>query len=102
MPDWAMQLLIAGGGLAAIVTAISKLFDALMKAWKAKEDHVDRLQEKVESLLHDAVAREREANAHMHEQSEIDADHKEVTVANTAALAKAVLLIERLEKKLSQ
>jgi len=100
MPDWLMQLLVAGGGLGMMA--------ALIKAWWTgwREDRIRResvqqaivekleerneaLRAKVESLLMDAFARERESNALRAERLDMDKKMAALATAMTAALERS-------------
>ena len=107
MPEWAQQLLIAGGGLAMIGGGLRAWWTAFREDRKAKreadaaakrslEERAERLQEKVESLLMDAFARERESNAQLAERIAMDKQQNEIIIAATAALQEARALLAKM------
>lgn len=103
MPEWAKDLLLALLGSAPILGGIGWLFrvrreDRLAREKKAAE-HVEKLQAKVESLLMDAIARERDQARRFEERLAMDAKQVEVVAANTAALKDAAAIVARLERK---
>lgn len=109
MPEWALQLLVTGGGLAIMAGGADTWFKAWREDRTAREarqrDVVgglearnDRLQAKVESLLADAIARERENNAQQADRIAMDAKQNEVIITATTALKEAAVLMARIEK----
>lgn len=110
MPEWLMQLLIAGGGLGLIAGGVKSIYNSRNDERKAEiirreveraalEARVEKLQDKIESLLMDAIAREQEANAQMQERIAMDAKQNEVIAAATVALKDAAAAIAKLEMK---
>lgn len=98
MPDWAMQLLVAGGGLAALVAAVGKLFNVVHSAWLAKEAQIVKLQDKVESLLMDAKARAEDDKAERAERLAMDAKQNELAATTTAALKEATAIMAQIKR----
>lgn len=98
MPDWALQLLVGGGVLAGAMAGIKKVFTVVYDAWVAKEKRVETLQDKVQSLLMDAIAREREHNAQQADRIAMDAKQNEVIITATTALKEAAVLMAKIEK----
>lgn len=110
MPEWAMQLLLALIGSASVTGGIGWFFrsrrddrkeeEARRSAiYAASEARCEKLQGKVESLLMDAIARERENNAQMSERIEMDAKQNEVILAATGTLKECAMFLARLEKR---
>ena len=109
MPEWVMTILIAGGGLAMMGGGAKAWWTAWREDRKARrdaaaaekkslEERADRLQAKVESLLMDAIAREREHNAQQADRIAMDAKQNEVIIAATTALKEAAVAMARIEK----
>jgi uncharacterized protein YlxW (UPF0749 family) len=127
MPEWAMNLLVAGGGLGMLGAGLKAWFTAWREDRQAKaqalaadkkaeeerrqtefarlrdekkqeEARVERLQAKVESLLMDAAAREREDNAARAERLAMDAKQNELTAATIAALKENTAVMARLKR----
>lgn len=109
MPEWAMQLLIAGGGLGLLGAGTKAWWVDWCESRKAKrkaladdkkslEERADRLQGKVESLLMDAIAREREHNAQQADRIAMDAKLADVIATATAELKEAAVRMARIEK----
>ena len=95
---------LAGGGISAWWKAQRE--DRRLEAERREaEKHdlvgrVEKLQAKVESLLMDAIAREKEANRQMQERIAMDAKQNEVIAAATVALKDAATAIAKMEMKL--
>ena len=98
MPEWAMQLLLAGGGLAALVGAVGKIFNVLHAAWLAKEAHIKELQAKVESQLMDAVAYARENKEQQAERIATDKQFVALASAMIVALERSEATIAKITK----
>ncbi len=114
MPDWASALikdLLAPTGIVAL--AFGWWFKARRDDRKEKEaaeaaerkaekERTERLEGKVESLLHDAAASARELNAQL--MARIDMDEKQNTVLNAAseALTENAKVLARLEPILAK
>lgn len=109
MPEWAMTLLVSGGGLVMVAGGAKAWWSAWREDRKAKrdgmvaekrslEERADRLQGKVESLLMDAIAREREHNAQQADRIAMDAKQNEVIITATTALKEAAVLMAKIEK----
>lgn len=121
MPEWAMQLLVAGGGLGMVGAANKAWFNAwredrqkradriaaaekrieedrqaeltrLRAEKKDEEERVEKLQAKVESLLMDARAKAEEDHAERAERLAMDSKRLELDSAMLAALKEAVAL----------
>lgn len=104
-----MQLVLAVIGSASITGGVGWWFKtrrddrltkdarhlADMDALRARDE---KLQAKIESLLMDAIARERENNAQMSERIEMDAKQNEVIVAATAAMKECTVFLARAER----
>lgn len=95
MPEWTKEIVLAL--IVAITGGVGWLFKSWREDRKAKhdtasaekrslEERAERLQGKVESLLMDAIARERESNAQMVDRIAMDKQQNEVIAAATAAL----------------
>ena len=99
MSEW-LQLAITIIGSTTItgglVAGISAWFKWRREDRKALEGQVVALQAKIESLLMDQIAKERETNAQMLERIAMDAKQNEVIAAATAALREASATIDRL------
>lgn len=106
MPEWALQLILAVIGSASITGGVGWIFktrrddriaeEARRQAEKRSlEERAEKLQAKVESLLMDAFARERENNAQMAERIAMDKQQNEVIVAATAALKEATAALAK-------
>lgn len=113
MPEWAMQLLVAGGGLALIGGGIRAWWTAWLEDRKAKSDaaaaekksqqeRTEKLEGKVESLLHDAAASAKELNAQLIARIDMDEKQNTVIAANTEALKENAKLYARIEALLSR
>lgn len=110
MPDWLQQLLLAVIGSASITGGIGWWFKTRRDDRKEEADRrivlhatletrIEKLQVKIESLLMDAIAREKEANVQMTQRIEMDARQNEVITAATTALKEAAIIMAHLEKK---
>jgi pyruvate-formate lyase len=115
-----MEILITGGGLAMLAAAVNALFKDWRESRKAKrdaqaeerlaevaekkslQDRADKYQGKVESLLHDAVAAQRELVAQMSERIKMDEAQNTVLNAATAALTENTKVLARLEPLLTK
>lgn len=104
-----MQLLLAVIGSTAITGGVGWWFktrrdDRIAKDARTQADmdalraRDEKLQAKIESLLMDAIARERENNSQMSERIEMDAKQNEVIVAATATLKECAVLIAKVER----
>lgn len=111
MPEWLQNLLITGGGLALIGTAIGTLYKAWREDRKLEYEarrverlaliaKIEELQTKVQALLMDAIAREKDANIQMLKRIDMDAKQNEVIMAATTVLKDAALTMAKLESKL--
>jgi hypothetical protein len=100
MPPWVMELLIPGGGLLLMAAGLKAWWTDWRDGQKAKreadaaykkalEDRVVTLQGKVESLLMDAIARERESNTLRAQRLEMDKKLEALATAMAAALDRA-------------
>lgn len=107
MPPWLESLLIAGGGLTLIGGGVGAWWRAWREDRRRREDlrqkekqdlidRVERLQLKVESLLMDAIAREKESNIQMQERIEMDAKQNNVIAAATVALKDAAAAFAKI------
>jgi hypothetical protein len=120
MPDWAQELLLAVLGSTTFAGAVGWWFksrredrkeeDARKEAVRlalegrteamrlALEARVEKLNDKVESLLRDAIAREREVIDRDRERIDMDAKQNEVISAATTALKEATVVMAALKK----
>lgn len=100
MPPWVLEILIPGGGLLLIAGGLKAWWNDWREARKAARDATEKdkkdLQEevkslrgKVESLLMDAIARERETNALRAERLAMDKQFAALATAMTAALERS-------------
>ena len=100
MPDWAMSLLVTAGGLGLMAGGAKAWWtawrddrkqarDNVAAEKKSLEDRVETSRAKVESLLMDAIARERETNALRVERLEMDKKLAALVTTLTAALDRA-------------
>jgi hypothetical protein len=100
MPPWVMEILIPGGGLLLLAGGAKAWWNELIAARKAKretemaekrvlEERVENLQEKVESLLMDALARERESNTLRAQRLDMDKQLVALATAMAASLDRA-------------
>lgn len=100
MPPWMMELLIAGGGLGLMAGGLKAWWtdwrDARKERERQRQATIDKLEAqnealrgKVESLLMDAFARERETNALRAERLAMDKQFAALATAMTAALERA-------------
>lgn len=121
MPDWVQNLIIAAFGSSTLAGAIRWWFksrredrkekdarsEAIRLALEARteatrvalETRVEKLNDKVESLLRDAIAREREAINQTRERMEMDAKQNEVISAATSALKEATVLMAKMKEQ---
>lgn len=111
MPDWVQNLIIAALGSSTIAGGIGWWFksrredqneerrrtDAIRQALELR---VDKLNDKVESLLRDAIAREREAIGQNRERMDMDAKQNEVISAASTALKEATVMMAAMKKLL--
>lgn len=99
MSEW-LQLAITIIGSTTItgglVAGISAWFKWRREDRKALEGQVVALQAKIESLLMDQIARERESNEQMRERIAMDDKQNEVISAATAALREASAALNKL------
>lgn len=110
MPEWATALLkeaLAPTGILAL--AFGWWFktkrddkraaaDRAAAEKKSLEDRIERLQEKIHSLLMDAIAREREHNAQQADRIATDAKQNEVIITATTALKDFAVIAARIER----
>lgn len=119
MPDWVQNLIIAAFGSTTLAGAIGWWFksrredrkeaDARREATRlslearteamriALESRVERLNDKVESLLRDAIAREREVITQNEERLDMDKKQLEVITAATTALKEATATMAKMK-----
>lgn len=120
MPDWVQNLIIAAFGSSTLAAGIGWWFksrredrkeesarkEAVRLALEARteairlalEGRVERLNDKVESLLRDAIAREREVIGQTRERIEMDEKQTKVIEAATTALKEATATMAALKK----
>ena len=109
MPEWAMQMFLAVIGSASITGGVGWWFkgrrEDRIRRELTQQTNVEKLdaknealQAKVESLLMDAYAHEREANALRAERLAMDKQLAAVATAMTAALERADATNARLLK----
>lgn len=108
MPQWLMELFFAVIGSTALTGGVGWWFktrrddrnreaDRLAQLHATLEARVEKLQAKVESLLMDAIARERESNAQLADRIDMDKQQNEVIAAATAALKEATTALARMK-----
>lgn len=108
MPEWVQNLIMTALGSTTLAGGIGWWFktrredrnkeDARTEATRAAlETRVEKLNDKVESLLRDAIAREREVITQNRDRMEIDQNQKAVIAAATTALKEATVLMARLK-----
>lgn len=109
MPDWAMTLLVTAGGLAMMGGGAKAWWSAWREDRKAKADaaagekrslesRVERLQDKLESLLRDAVAQAKDDKAERAERLAMDAKLFDLLSTISAALKEAATIKAKLER----
>lgn len=89
MPEWLSQIVIAvigAGGLSGVGWFFKTRREDYKEERKRLIDKIDLLQTKVESLLMDASARERETIAQLTERIEMDKKQNEVIAAAVTTL----------------
>lgn len=100
MSEWIPVILaVVTPTIAGIGWLVKVRWDRRIAQEAAREAHVKGLQEKVESLLHDAVAREKEFFARAAARIEMDVQLKDLIAANTAALTQFAVLLAKLGGK---
>lgn len=121
MPDWLQNLIIAALSSATVASGVGWWFksrredrkeenarkeatrlalEARVEATRiALEQRVERLNDKVESLLRDAIAREREVIGQTRERIEMDAKQNVVIEAATTALKEATVLMAKIKSQ---
>jgi hypothetical protein len=121
MPDWVQNLIIAAFGSTTLAGAIGWWFksrredrkeenarkEATRLALEARteatrlalEARIEKLNDKVESLLRDAIARERETIAQNEERLAMDQKQNEVISAATTALKEAAAVMVKMKDR---
>ena len=97
MSEWSPILLAVIGSplIGGLIAGIGWWFKSRREDRKALEGQVITLQAKIESLLMDQIAKERETNAQMQERIAMDAKQNEVIAAATAALRQAAAALDK-------
>lgn len=98
MPDWLQEIILVALGSSTILGGVGWLFKTRREDRLAQEQRIDRLQDKVENLLRDAVAREREYNAQGRERIAMDAQLKEVLSTTITTLKEATAELSRVKR----
>lgn len=113
MPEWLMQLLGTLGGLGLIAAAVRGVFNrwiakvdaaanSVTTDKKTQAERIEKLEGKVESLLHDAVAGVKELNAQLLARIDMDEKQNTVLTATAQALADNARIFARIESLLGR
>jgi fructose-1,6-bisphosphatase len=109
--DEVKEILLAILGSSAVLGGIGWLFKSRredkrleIERWEKRVAELEKsrneLQDKVESLLMDTIAREKENNVQMAQRMELDAKMKEIISAAASALKDCAVVLAKVEAKL--
>lgn len=109
MPEWIKEIVLTIMGSASIAAGVGWYFKSKREdridernrqeaEKKALKDNVEKLQSKVEALLMDAIAREKESNIQMTDRMQMDEKLHEILSAATTALKESAVALAGREK----